>query len=241
MRTPIHLLKLAVLVWLLTSATASAFYNPQTGRWLNRDPIGEAGGRNLECFVDNDALRLIDVGGGMPYEDRLLPGQGSGLGELVLAFPDREMLAGKPAAAGAKPPPTPGKTKCASGQKHCPSNHPGANGCGPEGWKGKLVPNKPLWMIDFKTSCNSHDICYGTCGNEKKYCDDEFLADMTVACYMKFGWNSIQPMPPDLQAKLKLCNELASAYHAAVAAAGDSAYTAGQEQGCRCCCDKDKK
>ena len=37
------------------------YYQPQTGRWINRDPIGERGGENLYGFVSNDPLGLIDV------------------------------------------------------------------------------------------------------------------------------------------------------------------------------------
>lgn len=37
-----------------------AFYNPSSGRWLNRDPIGEEGGKNLYAFVLNDPLRYFD-------------------------------------------------------------------------------------------------------------------------------------------------------------------------------------
>ncbi|NLH71562.1 MAG: RHS repeat-associated core domain-containing protein [Verrucomicrobia bacterium] len=36
------------------------FYNPSTGRWLSRDPIGELGGDNLYGFVDNDPLSFVD-------------------------------------------------------------------------------------------------------------------------------------------------------------------------------------
>lgn len=38
-----------------------AFYNPQTGRWLNRDPIGEDGGAHLHAYVDNDPASNFDV------------------------------------------------------------------------------------------------------------------------------------------------------------------------------------
>ena len=34
--------------------------NPSTGRWLSRDPIGEAGGVNLMAFTHNDLVNLID-------------------------------------------------------------------------------------------------------------------------------------------------------------------------------------
>jgi RHS repeat-associated protein len=36
------------------------YYSPQTGRWINRDPIEEAGGLNLYGFVGND-LNKFDL------------------------------------------------------------------------------------------------------------------------------------------------------------------------------------
>lgn len=39
------------------------FYNPSTGRWPNRDPIGELGGYNLYGFVGNDPIRRVDLFG----------------------------------------------------------------------------------------------------------------------------------------------------------------------------------
>jgi len=36
------------------------FYDPGAGRWLNRDPIGEAGGVNLYGMVGNDAVNQWD-------------------------------------------------------------------------------------------------------------------------------------------------------------------------------------
>jgi len=36
------------------------YYNAETVRWLNRDPIEEDGGLNLYVFVDNDSLNYID-------------------------------------------------------------------------------------------------------------------------------------------------------------------------------------
>jgi uncharacterized protein RhaS with RHS repeats len=41
-------------------------YDPVTGRWPSRDPIGERGGLNLYGFVGNNSLTVIDVLGGMP-------------------------------------------------------------------------------------------------------------------------------------------------------------------------------
>jgi RHS repeat-associated protein len=37
------------------------YYDPQTGRWPSRDPIGERGGMNLYGFVGNDGVNLLDV------------------------------------------------------------------------------------------------------------------------------------------------------------------------------------
>jgi len=44
-------------------------YNPDTGRWLSRDPIGERGGLNLSGFVDNDPLNRFDPLGLYPAKD----------------------------------------------------------------------------------------------------------------------------------------------------------------------------
>jgi RHS repeat-associated protein len=35
-------------------------YNPSTGRWVNRDPIGEKGGLNLYSVLSNDLIDAID-------------------------------------------------------------------------------------------------------------------------------------------------------------------------------------
>src|SRR5258708_5570923 len=37
------------------------YYNPINGVWLNRDPLGEQGGRNLCGFCNNNSLTLFDA------------------------------------------------------------------------------------------------------------------------------------------------------------------------------------
>jgi RHS repeat-associated protein len=37
------------------------YYHPQTGRWINRDPIEERGGLNLYGFVGNDGVNQWDL------------------------------------------------------------------------------------------------------------------------------------------------------------------------------------
>jgi RHS repeat-associated protein len=45
------------------------YYDPRTGRWLSRDPIGERGGVNLYGFVGNDGVGRWDLLGNLsdPY------------------------------------------------------------------------------------------------------------------------------------------------------------------------------
>ncbi len=37
------------------------FYDPERGRWLNRDPMGEDGGANLMSVLENDVVNFVDV------------------------------------------------------------------------------------------------------------------------------------------------------------------------------------
>ena len=62
-------LLLSVLLSLIT-VDGFAYYNPTTGRWLSRDPIGEKGGVNLYGFVENDPLNNVDYIGllGLPTD-----------------------------------------------------------------------------------------------------------------------------------------------------------------------------
>ena len=57
------LLILAFNLSLLAPQSSYAFYNPSTGRWLNRDPLGEAAGRNLCCFLGNNSVTAVDSDG----------------------------------------------------------------------------------------------------------------------------------------------------------------------------------
>lgn len=47
--------------------TPNRFYAPRLGRWLSRDPIGEAGGLNLYAYVGNDPMNAIDPSGLSPW------------------------------------------------------------------------------------------------------------------------------------------------------------------------------
>jgi hypothetical protein len=49
---------------ILTVRSGYRSYNPSTGRWLNRDPIGEQGGLNLYGFGPNSPVNGYDILGG---------------------------------------------------------------------------------------------------------------------------------------------------------------------------------
>ena len=60
-----RLLLVLVLMELIGSST-QAFYDASVGRWVNRDPINEAGGINMHAFVDNDPVKQFDPFGLLP-------------------------------------------------------------------------------------------------------------------------------------------------------------------------------
>jgi RHS repeat-associated protein len=48
------------------------YYNSQTGRWISRDPIGEAGGINLSAFTGNNTVNFIDKLGLYVEKDKII-------------------------------------------------------------------------------------------------------------------------------------------------------------------------
>src|ERR1051325_1389344 len=56
-------LTLVACLLLFVEHGALAFYNPQTGSWLNRDGTEEKGGVNLYGFAFNDGVNKIDLKG----------------------------------------------------------------------------------------------------------------------------------------------------------------------------------
>ena len=53
---------------ILVSDTACAFYNPQQGRWLSRDPSGEGSGINLYQYCFGSPLNYVDPDGEQAIE-----------------------------------------------------------------------------------------------------------------------------------------------------------------------------
>lgn len=112
------------------------------------------------------------------------------------------------------------KKKLASGNSEKP------NGCGADG--GIKVPNIP--SANFTSACNSHDICYSTCGKERAQCDQQFRTDLIAACYdysQTFKYNPIHQ-----ERMHNKCIPAVEVYHRAVQIAGREAYDAAQAKSC---------
>jgi hypothetical protein len=68
MKTSVSIMTLALgaTAWLAGGETAWPFYNPSTGRWLNRDPAEENGGIHLHAYCRNDTTGAYDALGRFP-------------------------------------------------------------------------------------------------------------------------------------------------------------------------------
>jgi len=51
---------IAFCLILLLPACAQAYYSPEQGRWISRDPIEEQGGMNVQAFVKNEPTDRVD-------------------------------------------------------------------------------------------------------------------------------------------------------------------------------------
>ncbi|MCP5535067.1 MAG: RHS repeat-associated core domain-containing protein [Akkermansiaceae bacterium] len=51
---------------MIVSVYGYRYYDPNVGRWINRDPIEEEGGFNLYGFVNNDGINKFDIFGLSP-------------------------------------------------------------------------------------------------------------------------------------------------------------------------------
>ena len=92
---------LGLLVW---TETASAFCNPQSGRWLSRDPITERGGKSLYAFVRNDSVDYWDSLGQkcclLTWNPGYYPGGSSFYGHSALKCDDGTYVSAFPSYEG---------------------------------------------------------------------------------------------------------------------------------------------
>jgi hypothetical protein len=109
-----------------------------------------------------------------------------------------------------------------------PESASAANGCGPNDWRGRFVPNAPFGF-NFGPSCNAHDNCYGTKWSRISYsfwaakdtCDRRFYGHMSAYCYRTFYSNNSSLV-------YRWCQYIAYFYYKAVRDHGAGAYRAAQ-------------
>ena len=97
-----------------------------------------------------------------------------------------------------------------------------ANGCGPDGFIGRLVPNHFFHQCEFEECCDGHDKCYGRCLDcgdlhGKPECNDKAKRKARRAICDNTLYDDINR----LNANRTLCQGFAFAYWTAVSVAGD--------------------
>lgn len=65
-----------------------------------------------------------------------------------------------------------------------------ANGCGPSS-VGKFGGNVANTLTGFEDACKNHDLCYESCPETQKTCDDEFAMMMTSKCNDKWDHKTL--------------------------------------------------
>lgn len=86
-----------------------------------------------------------------------------------------------------------------------------------------LIPGDIIaTRFNFGPCCASHDICYGTCGSEKRSCDAAFGACLLAKC---------DRAPPIVR---EICTAFALTFYAAVVELGDGAFCDAQSEACVC-------
>lgn len=85
--------------------------------------------------------------------------------------------------------------------------------------QGRVIPNGCTWSPDyrFKSCCDTHDFCYGSCNAAKSNCDRSFYSCMVSVCsrvsFVERGY----------------CNNMASLYYNAVNTIGCRFYQNAQQ------------
>lgn len=125
-------------------------------------------------------------------------------------------------------------SKCPNRVAH-PGHIPSSNGCGPAACPECFPDNinaitSPACALmgqapSFKSPCNSHDLCYDTCNDDKSACDSQFSQNLKATCagLSTFACKELN------------CELNASIYADAVEIAGAPAYESSQKNACDCC------
>ena len=192
------------------------YYGPEIGRWTSSDPIGEDGGFNLYCFIENNIINEWDLygllfGWGKP-KSKCPEGQ-------VYTFKDMAYI---PNADGCSNPFKDWVGKIVT--EIVPGLPP---------YSGN--PDMPWDGASFFNACEYHDYCYSDCSKSKEDCD-KGLRDRAKASCDNAASNKIFSTKKEKKKWIKNCKSWANAYYKAVNKWGGSAYDNRQKGACECQC-----
>lgn len=88
---------------------------------------------------------------------------------------------------------------------------------------GVIVPDCPVRGACFTPACSAHNLCYGSCGVDRKTCDEQFFRDLIGIC--NDGFSLTDPGYTN-------CRYFALTYWAAVQQYGAAAFQVTQEGVC---------
>jgi len=176
------------------------YYDPATGRWINRDPIGVSGGANIYGFVGNNPIDNIDVRGlalSIPF---LSPGTPGGLVEPPTG------TTGNPFSSFRPKPSLPLIPVIQDGHFTCKRRR-GSDGHSPNmdcieahctydcNGVDNDIENEPI-MFNFKIcGCDKKNISYQNTGNGlESFCPDEIV--ITMSLYKNGTWSTMN-IPPN--------------------------------------------
>ena len=99
-----------------------------------------------------------------------------------------------------------------------------------------ILRGLPILSCSFKSPCDGHDWCYGTCGSDKDECDSLFYDALMTRC--KGCWRrNFYSWDPRGLIWLAACNGAAGDYYLAVHLAGHLPHAKAQYTDCEeCCC-----
>lgn len=123
-----------------------------------------------------------------------------------------------------------------------PGYTPTVNGCGPAGFLNvvaTLIPDG--WLhVSFKSACDRHDACYGTCSaspTKKDDCDRQMYDSAVLACNTAF---TVPFGPGRIAFDFGVCQVVAQTYYDAVSSGGAGPYDRAQKEACECCRPQNK-
>jgi RHS repeat-associated protein len=171
-------------------------YDPATGRFLGRDPIGFSRwiANSYEYAINNPA-NFQDPSG------------------LQVSQPRPEPVVGPPAPITFPPQPI-----CPPGTVWVGGNRPAPppDGCSvPPGVAGFLRigdANCPINGASFRNACDTHDNCYSICGSPKDACDSAFDKGLKQACLAAQQDPALRCPKGTFRFDLKLCLQIADQY-----------------------------